>query len=63
MEVIEADLLDRLPGFGRRFRWFMENRPELTGNISRHANEARGGTLMFSIVGEKIAQDFAQDAR
>ena len=31
----------------------MENRPELTGNISRHANEARSGTLMFSIVGEK----------
>ena len=31
----------------------MDNRPELTGNISRHANEARGGTLMFSIVGEK----------
>ncbi len=53
VEVIEADLLERLPGFGRRFRWFMENRPELTGNISRHANEARGGTVMFSIVGEK----------
>ena len=52
VEVIDASLLDRLPGFGRRFRWFMDNRPELTGNISRHSQEARGGQLMLSIVGE-----------
>ena len=50
VEVIEVDLLDRLPGFGRRFRWFMDNRPELTGNISQHCGEERGGKLMLSIV-------------
>ena len=55
VEVIDADLLDRLPGFGRRFRWFMENRPELTGNISRHCHEERGGKLMLSIVGREQA--------
>jgi hypothetical protein len=53
IEVIEIDLLDRLPGFGRRFRWFMENRPNLTGSVSRHCNEDRGGKLMLSLVGEK----------
>jgi hypothetical protein len=28
-EVIEEDVLARLPGFTRRLRWFLENRPEL----------------------------------
>ena len=50
VEVIESDLLKRLPGFGRRFDWFMKNRPELTGNISQHCQEKRGGKLMLSIV-------------
>ena len=53
VETFDEALLDRLPGFGRRFRWFMANRPELTGNISRHCQEERGGLLMLSVVGEK----------
>lgn len=53
VETFEEDLLNRLPGFGRRFRWFMANRPEMTGNISRHCQEERGGLLMLSIVGEQ----------
>ena len=31
----------------------MDNRPELTANISRHMGEERGGRIMLSIVGEK----------
>ena len=53
VEVIDEALLDKLPGFARRVRWFMENRPELTANISRHIGEARGGRIMLSIVGGK----------
>ena len=52
VEVIDADLLDKFSGFGSRFRWFMENRPELTANVSRHLDEQRGGKLMLSIVDE-----------
>ena len=52
VEVIDADLLDKFSGFGSRFRWFMENRPELTVNVSRHLDEKRGGKLMLSIVDE-----------
>ncbi len=51
VEVIDTALLERLPGFGRRYRWFMENRPGLTENVSRHLGEARGGKIMLSLVG------------
>ena len=52
VETIGVELLDRLPGFGRRFRWFMEHRPGLTANVSRHCREEeqRGGRLMLSLV-------------
>jgi hypothetical protein len=53
IEVIDLETLDKLPGFARRFHWFMENRPELTVNVSRHIREDRGGKLLLSIVGEK----------
>ncbi len=53
VETFDEELLDRLPDFRRRFRWFMENRPEMTGNVSRHLGERRGGRLMLSIVDER----------
>jgi hypothetical protein len=28
-EIIEHDVIDKLPGFAKRMRWFLENRPEL----------------------------------
>ncbi|AHG89404.1 Glycoside hydrolase, family 63 [Gemmatirosa kalamazoonensis] len=28
-EILEQDVIDRLPGFAKRMRWFLENRPEL----------------------------------
>lgn len=49
VEVIDEALLDRLPGFARRVRWFMENRPELTANVGA----ARGGRILLSIVNEE----------
>src|SRR5262249_20200132 len=30
----EQDLIERLPGFQKRTRWFLENRPDLTEHIS-----------------------------
>src|SRR5690348_6036278 len=28
-EIIEHDVIDKLPGFAKRMRWFLDNRPEL----------------------------------
>ena len=52
VEVIESALIDKLKGFGSRFRWFMENRTELTSSVSRHLEEERAGKLMLSILDE-----------
>ncbi|MGH7230111.1 MAG: MGH1-like glycoside hydrolase domain-containing protein, partial [Nitrospiraceae bacterium] len=34
VEVLEADQIDRLPGFTKRMRWFLENRADLARHIS-----------------------------
>jgi len=34
VEVLEDDVIDRLPGFKKRMRWFLENRPDLAQQIS-----------------------------
>jgi len=33
-EVLEQDVLDRLPGFTKRMKWFLENRKDLSRHIS-----------------------------
>ncbi len=54
VETIELDLMAKLPGFARRFQWFMDHRPGLTNSVSRHCKEERGGKLMLSIVSEEM---------
>jgi hypothetical protein len=34
VEVLEDQVIDRLPGFKKRMQWFLANRPELSGLIS-----------------------------
>jgi Mannosylglycerate hydrolase MGH1-like glycoside hydrolase domain len=34
VETLEPDLLERLPGFKRRLEWFIDNRPDLIGNVA-----------------------------
>jgi hypothetical protein len=34
VEALEDELIDRLPGFRKRFEWFLANRPELAAQIS-----------------------------
>ncbi len=34
VEVLEEDLIDRLPGFRARMNWFLENRPDLARHIA-----------------------------
>jgi hypothetical protein len=44
-EVLEQETLDRLPGFSRRMRWFLENRPDLAAHIA-YADEGHGHRLL-----------------
>ncbi len=34
VEVIDSALIEKLPGFRRRYEWFLENRPDLAKHIS-----------------------------
>jgi hypothetical protein len=33
-EVLDAEVIDRLPGFSKRMRWFLEHRSDLASNIA-----------------------------
>jgi hypothetical protein len=33
VEILEKDVIERLPGFAKRMRWFLENRPDLARHI------------------------------
>ncbi|HEX5050687.1 MAG TPA: glucosidase [Planctomycetota bacterium] len=33
-EILEQDVVDRLPGFGKRMRWFLDNRPHLARHVT-----------------------------
>jgi len=34
VETLDSDFLNQMPSFKRRMEWFIENRPDLTGNIA-----------------------------
>jgi hypothetical protein len=55
VEVLERSTIDRLPGFRKRFEWFLENRPDL----ARHVDTSRraDGHLLLAIPGrEQLAR-------
>jgi hypothetical protein len=49
VETLEPDLLQRLPGFKRRLEWFIDNRPDLTGNIACMRTAGMGERRLLSI--------------
>ncbi|MGE3175207.1 MAG: glucosidase [Planctomycetota bacterium] len=42
VEVLEQDVLDRLPGFAARLRWFLRNEPEMARHVTRGAGHQGG---------------------
>jgi hypothetical protein len=42
-ENLEQDIIDRLPGFAGRMRWFLENRPDLAKHIAYMAEKREDG--------------------
>jgi hypothetical protein len=50
-EILEEEVIDRLPGFRRRMQWFLENRPDLASSIvAMHLKSGDGhGHRLLSI--------------
>jgi hypothetical protein len=47
VEVLGGGLLERLPSFGKRLRWFLENRPDLAAQVT--LGEGARGKLLLAI--------------
>ncbi len=50
VETMESSFLDRMPGFKRRMQWFLDNRPDLTGNIAAMDVGGAGERRLLSVV-------------
>jgi hypothetical protein len=50
-KTIEPEMLAQLPGFTRRMRWFIENRPDLAGNLASMTRSGVGERKLLSLVG------------
>jgi len=53
VQTLESEWLDNLEGFERRMKWFIENRPDLTGNIASMDRPGKGARLLLSICDEQ----------
>jgi hypothetical protein len=51
VETLEPELLERLPGFKRRLEWFIDNRPDLVGNVACMRTRGMKERRLLSIVG------------
>ena len=49
VEVLDQDVIDRLPGFKKRMRWFLENRKDLAEQISYLDKQNEGTQLLLAI--------------
>jgi hypothetical protein len=50
VETLEPDLLDQLPGFKERLKWYLKHRPELASLVSRWDEPGRGERRLLSLL-------------
>ena len=50
VETLESEMLERLPGFRRRMDWFIQNRPDLTGNVASMDLPGKQQRRLLSVV-------------
>ena len=50
VEILEPQILARLEGFRGRMEWFLENRPDLTGNVASMQEQGAASRRLLSIV-------------
>lgn len=57
VEILRADVIDKLPGFKKRMQWFLEHRKDLAQNISYMVgNEHGSGTYLLAIPSKERLQ-------
>ena len=49
VETIEPELLDAMPGFKERLEWYLTNRPDLAGLVSRWQEPGAGETRLIAL--------------
>ncbi len=61
VEVLEPELLDALPNFHRRLKWFLKHRPELAALVSRWAETGDEDRHLLSLLrGHRMKRLFAR---
>ncbi len=50
VDTLEPQVIDQLPGFRRRMEWFMQNRPDLCGNIASLSREGMESRRLLSLL-------------
>ena len=50
VETLRPELLEKVPNFTRRMEWFLENRPDLAGLVSRWHEPGVGDTRLLSLL-------------
>lgn len=50
VEIIEHDILEKLPNFTKRMQWILKNKPELANLVSHWEVEGEGGKHLMSIL-------------
>jgi len=50
VETLEPELLERLPDFERRLKWFLRYRPDLANLVSNWSQEGRGHRRLLSLL-------------
>ena len=50
VEIVEHDLLEKLPNFQARMEWILKNKPQLAGLVSHWEVEGKGGKHLMSIL-------------
>lgn len=53
VETLEPELLDCLPDFKRRMEWFIQNRPDLIGNVACMRTPGNAERRLLSIVSQE----------
>jgi mannosylglycerate hydrolase MGH1-like protein len=50
VEALEPELLERMPSFARRMRWFLHNRPQLAGLVASWEEPGVGRRRLLALV-------------
>ena len=53
VRVLDSNVLARFPGFVRRMKWFLKNRPELAASVAHLHVPGEGEEMLLSLVSEE----------